>query len=141
MTVGFLYLPKYLPLQGFLKISSCGFELLSLYFHFHQNSLQHFSQGRLNSIKLLSLNYLRISKFSFFKDIAAIDRSLSGQFFILALCVIPLSSELVLVVLVFNEKHLLFLLRTSCFCFAPFKILFLLVFGSLIIVCLQTGPL
>ena len=52
----------------------------------------------------------------------------SGQFFILALCVIPLSSELVLVVLVFNEKHLLFLLRTSCFCFAPFKILFLFSF-------------
>lgn len=29
---------------------------------------------------------------------------------------------------VFNEKHLLFLLRTSCFCFAPFKILFLFSF-------------
>ena len=129
-------LPKYLPLPGFKKISSCSFEILSLCFHFHQNSLEHFSQGRFKSIKLLSLNYLRMSEFTFFKDIAAIYRILSRQFlfqhFVLSPCL--LTSLVVVVVFwvqgafIFNENHLLLLLRTSCFCFANFKILFLFSF-------------
>ena len=131
-------LPKYLPLPGFKKTSSCSFELLSLYFHFHQNSLQHFSQGRFNSVKLLPLNYLRISKFSFFKDMLpyiefSVDRFLFQPFVLSSPCLLT-SLVAVLVAFwvqgtfIFNENHLLLLLRTSCFCFAPFKILFLFSF-------------
>lgn len=82
-----------------------------VYFHFNlKSSHQHFFQGRSNSNKHSALVYLKMSNFSFLKDIVAKSRTQQTAFF--SFCTFSMSLNCLLITVVF---FFFFLLTTIVF--------------------------